>query len=135
MSKVVRPAATAAAALAAVVPLATGTATAAASFTVQTSSATADVYGCELAGESCRVSVGNLTDWSTPIAVAVDGASLGTITLPGSCCGGFSGVIWTPQKAGNYTLTATQGAQTASLAVNIVDPNSLQGILKRYVGS
>ncbi|MTE17528.1 hypothetical protein [Nocardia aurantiaca] len=132
--KALRRAAAGVALLSAAIPLSTGTANASGGFNVMIGSATADIYGCELTGESCEVSVGNLTDWATPVTVSVDGTLLGTITLPGSCCPGFTGVIWTPEKAGKHTLTAQQGIQTATLTVNIVDYNSLQGILKRYLG-
>ncbi|MGW4246960.1 hypothetical protein [Nocardia sp. NPDC004722] len=127
MNTTARRTALGAALLTAVVPLSFGTAHATADFTIIAMSASYDAYGCELTTESCRVMIGYHTDHTDPVTFAVDGTTLGTVADNGE-------VIWTPQQAGKHTLTAQQGTQTATLTVNLIGYNSVQGVLKRYFG-
>ncbi|MEC3918890.1 hypothetical protein [Nocardia sp. CDC160] len=134
MSTITRRAAIGTAVLAAAIPLSSGSADAeAAGFAITAMSASADIYGCELTTESCRIDVVKLTDLTTPISIQANGTILGTVTPLGTCCSSTE-LIWTPQQAGRYTLYATQGKQTATLDVNIIDYNSTAGVLKRYFG-
>ncbi|MGW2665099.1 hypothetical protein ACWCW7_29445 [Nocardia tengchongensis] len=132
--KTARRAAIATALLGAAIPLTGGTANAVEDLAIIPMSATPDQHGCELTNVSCRVLVSNLSVFTTPVTVTVNGAVLGTATPADGCCDRYE-FMWNPQKAGTYTLTAQAGAQSKSATVTIYDYNSLQGILKRYVGS
>ncbi|WP_157573771.1 hypothetical protein [Nocardia jejuensis] len=130
-----RPLLTGAGVLSAALALAAGAAHAESiPISLSLSSAGPDQYGCVFTGLSCSISVGNVTDYTTPIAISVNGAPLGTVLPTGQCCDSYN-LVWTPQKAGKYTVTAKQGTQTDEKTVQIVDENSLQGIIKRYIGS
>ncbi len=134
MRKSLRRAAIATTLLSAAIPLTSGTAEATVDFVVTTHSSTPDGYGCALTTESCTILVSRLTAFTSPVTVTVDGTPLGTFTPADGCCDRYQ-FIWTPQKPGTYTVTAQVGTQTAATTVTVVDYNSLQGILRRYVGS
>lgn len=117
--------------LAAALPLSAGTADAIADLELHTTSVTVDNYSCEMVGVSCRVWASSQSDWTTPVTISADGTVLGT-SAPGSCCS-TDWYVWTPTTTGHHVLTARQGTRTATLGVDILDPNSLQGILHRLL--
>ncbi|MGV9408781.1 hypothetical protein ACWDOP_02610 [Nocardia sp. NPDC003693] len=119
--------------LAAAIPLTSGAADAA-SFTLSVVSSGNSRYGCAFTGESCKISAGSLIDYATPITLTANGEALGTVLPTGGCCDSYN-LVWTPTRSGKYVIKAQQGEHTASTTVEIVDTQSLQGIIKRYIGS
>ncbi|MFD7846877.1 hypothetical protein ACFV4K_28590 [Nocardia sp. NPDC059764] len=131
MTTIMRGAAITAASLMAAISLSTGTANAG-TLTIETITGSPDGFGCRLTTETCLVSAWHLADTTTPVIFTVDGTALDTPPInTGGLCGCTYKTPWTPQNAGTYTLTATQGTQTSSMTVTILDYNSPEGVKMR----
>ncbi|MEV6070516.1 hypothetical protein AB0L82_28560 [Nocardia sp. NPDC052001] len=114
--------------LAAILPLSPGTAGAESDLSISVTNAGPGTFDCVYTGVTCEISP-RVTDYTTPITLSVDGTALGTIT-PTGCCS-IPWLLWTPKTAGHHMVSAQQGTRTATLGVDIIDPNSLAGILRR----
>lgn len=91
-----------------------------------------DDLSCQASGSACAV-YGYVEDMTTPVTLAVDGKTFasGLPTL-NTARGQFQG-FWTPKAAGNYVLTAQQGALSQSVTVHIIDNNSLEALSQRIM--
>ncbi|MFF0612473.1 hypothetical protein ACFYUD_27785 [Nocardia tengchongensis] len=133
MTMTMRRAAIAAASLTAALPLAIGTAGAASDSSISLNSGSPDNLGCQVTTETCLLSTFALPDYTTPVTFSVDGTVLGTSPINPNCHCPYP-VEWIPQKAGRYTVTTKQGTRNDTLTVTIVDYNSPQAFVKRYIG-
>ncbi|MGW2665098.1 hypothetical protein ACWCW7_29440 [Nocardia tengchongensis] len=126
-------------ALAAAIPLSAGVAAAATGPINVWVGGGPDLLACQATAQTCGLTA-YVFDMSTPVTISVDGKTLATgapVPSPGTNTPGKLATVWTPQTAGQHTVTVQQGSQSQTVTVTIIDNNGPEATVKRienYVG-
>lgn len=92
-----------------------------------------DELSCKATALQCTLTA-YVLDSSAPVTISVNGTVIMTgqpAPDPYAAPAGKLTVTWTPQKVGVNTITAQQGAESDSIAIQIMDNNGLDAFLER----